>query len=408
MRNVVLEGDVLEQLRKIPEKSVQTCVTSPPYWGLRDYGHRRWFGGTLECEHGGTLECEHEPADSTGYLGHRGNKGQVPQTKWANQQDYPQHEKTGPITTCQKCGAWYGQIGLEETPEAYVSHIVEVFQEVKRVLRDDGTLWLNLGDSYCSTGPGTMGDPIHQRGIFAGVRDDTAQARAKFRPETPQGMKPKDLVGIPWMVAFALRSDGWYLRSDIIWHKGNVMPESVQDRPTKCHEYIFLLTKSAKYFYDIDAIREPHSSSGNVVPWQDREYDQTMLPEVDRQNPGAFGNVKGIPKGIAGFGEGGRNRRTVWSINPKPYKGAHFATFPEELPEVCIKAGSKPGAIILDPFAGSGTTLAVAKYLRRDYIGIELNPEYIRLIEERVRPAEETEQERQGFDLMSSTEMAHD
>ena len=418
MRNVVLEGDVLEQLASIPEKSIQCCVTSPPYWGLRDYGHRRWFGGTPDCDHGELHE--HEPH----------HPGQVEQTKWADAEGAGKGQ-TATTHTCQKCMAWYGQLGLEPTPEAYVAHMVEVFREVRRVLKDDGTLFLNLGDSYCSTGPGTMGDPIHRRGIFAGVKEDTAQTQAKFRPETPAGMKPKDLVGIPWMVAFALRTDGWYLRSDIIWHKPNVMPESVQDRPTKCHEYIFLLTKSAQYFYDSDAIREPAVTT---------HMPGSQIRETTHYGADNGGNA-GLNALLQRYKENGlpttRNKRTVWSINPKPYKGAHFATFPEELPEVCIKAGtSEKGAcpycgapwsrstvkkkewapscecppaepvpcIVLDPFAGSGTTLAVAKYLRRDYVGVELNPEYIRLIEERVRPAEELESERQGFDLMLELE----
>ncbi len=241
-------------------------------------------------------------------------------------------------------------------------------------------------------------------------------------------LKPKDLVGIPWRVAFALQADGWWLRSDIIWAKANVMPESVTDRPTTSHEHIFLLTRSPRYFYDQNAIREPHTSDAPVTPWQEKVYDQSILPETHRQTHGK----KGRPRGVAGFGEGGRNKRTVWHINPKPYPEAHFATFPEEIPETCIKAGtSEKGCcptclapwdrvedgwqptcqcpehepipcVVLDPFAGSGTTLATAKWLRRDYVGIELNPEYARLIEKRLQPALEQEDQREVLDYMAT------
>jgi DNA modification methylase len=284
---------VLEELSKLPSKSVQCCVTSPPYWGLRDYGVA-------------------------------------------------------------------GQLGLEETPELFVAKMSEIFAEVKRVLRDDGTLWLNLGDSYAGhNAPGFReGNEVKNKNGVGYV----------------EGLKPKDLVGIPWRVAFALQADGWYLRSDIIWHKPNPMPESVTDRPTKSHEYIFLLSKSERYYYDVDAIREPA---------QDRPQP---LPESKTIRPNDTGwHDNRYAPGPTGFGHGpnGRNKRTVWTITPQPYRGAHFATFPEKLVEPCILAGSKADDLVLDPFLGSGTTAKVALRLGRLAIGIELNPEYVELAKAR-------------------------
>ena len=352
MRNTVLIGDCLSHLKTLPDNSIQCCVTSPPYWGLRDY------------------QCS-------------------------------------------------GQIGLEPTPEKYVASLVTVFREVKRVLRYDATCWLNLGDSFLD----------------------------------------KNLLGIPWRVALALQADGWYLRSDIIWFKGNPMPEAVMDRPTKSHEYIFLLTKSEKYFYDQDATREPHKDDwhARASTWRDGKAKRQVLDSMYHTITEAARPFANPPN------PAGRNKRSVWSINTRPFSGAHFAVFPPEIPEICIKAGTSEkgccptcGApwkrdviclgdrkdngvssrivpenhagdtrtkdhtgkgdnqlatvpytnigwvptcmcpeqtpipcIVLDPFAGSGTTLMVAKQLGRDYIGIELNPEYAKIIAERVRPAQE-------------------
>lgn len=337
--NKIYQGDVLEILKTFPDESIHCCVTSPPYWGLRDYGVE-------------------------------------------------------------------GQIGLEKTPEEYVSKMVEVFREVKRVLRKDGTLWLNLGDSYAMKFGGG-------KGRKSGTTKAAVDEIEKPPREIPPGLKPKDLVGIPWMVAFALRADGWYLRQDIIWHKPNCMPESVKDRCTKAHEYIFLLSKNRKYYYDNEAIKEDAKT-------------------------------------------GKRNKRSVWTVTTKPFKGAHFAVFPEDLIEPCILAGTSPQAceicgapwervverkrfkrnelppsdpryrpnvyqgayngingkgdagytetktigwqptctcqnegkgrcIVLDPFMGSGTTAVVALKHNRNYIGIELNPEYIKIAEKRIR-----------------------
>lgn len=296
----ILQGDVRETLRALPEKTVQTCVTSPPYFGLRDYG-----------------------VD--------------------------------------------GQIGLEPTPAEYVEQMVAVFREVRRVLRDDGTLWLNVGDSYAANRayqvPSTKGGPKHSNSQSAGGRGSVV----------PDGLKPKDLIGIPWRVAFALQADGWYLRQDIIWHKPNPMPESVRDRCTKAHEYVFLLSKSERYYWDVEAMQEP------ADPKNHRDSRG-----IRRTAPGSTDH--------SGFKNGrhyeARNRRSVWTVATRPYKGAHFATFPPALIEPCILAGAPFGGLVLDPFTGSGTTAAVALQHGRRFIGCELNPDYIKLAEARIAAAE--------------------
>lgn len=294
----ILLGDCVESMRSLPSGFVHTCVTSPPYFGLRDYGHE-------------------------------------------------------------------GQIGLEETPDAYVARLVEVFREVRRVLRDDGTLWLNLGDSYAT---GTKADRQASTGKLANHR-----AQDVGRIGTPEGLKTKDLIGIPWRVAFALQADGWYLRSEIIWHKPNPMPESVTDRPTKAHEQIFLLSKSPRYYYDHEAVKEASV-----------EFAKTP----DRRR-GAPGVRKGVSDPfVQGVTCGGvtprRNRRSVWTVATRPYKGAHFAVFPPALVEPCILAGAPEWGIVLDPFGGSGTTGMVAHKHNRASILCELNPEYAALIPDRV------------------------
>jgi DNA modification methylase len=369
----LLQGDCLEQLKTLPGESIHCCVTSPPYWGLRDYG-----------------------VD--------------------------------------------GQMGLEPTPDEYVAKMVEVFREVKRVLRKDGTLWLNLGDSYTCGGRKTR-DPGQSK------KHPAFEDWGKGRPETPDGLKPKDLVGIPWRVAFALQADGWWLRSDIIWAKGNPMPEPVTDRPTKAHEYIFLLSKSERYYYDADAIKENSvdpQGSATRYKYAFSGRDGLIMPDGKPQQI--------APKGIREFSSK-RNKRTVWNINTKPFSEAHFAVFPPEIPEICIKAGTsekgccpKCGApwkrvielgdiqstggsvnnrrngntnfggsdmncgtftqrehitkgwkptcscgieetvpcTVLDPFAGAGTTLWVAEQLGVNSIGIELNPDYCDIIRRRM------------------------
>ena len=291
---MIIYGDCRGKLKELEGESVQMCVTSPPYWGLRDYGHN-------------------------------------------------------------------DQLGLEETPEKYTANMVEVFSQVKRVLKEEGTLWLNLGDSYSSGGRTTTSNQS-----LRGVTD-----YGVARPKPSKGIKPKDLIGIPWRVAFALQEDGWYLRQDIIWHKPNPMPESVTDRCTKSHEYIFLLSKSEKYFYDADAIKEPIKES--TV----ERYKTGWDGDRKRGYPGAsqnnFHKYMGSEKSQSVTD---RNKRSVWTVNTKPYSKAHFATFPEKLIEPCIQAGSRTGDVVLDPFFGSGTTGEVAERFGRDYIGIELNEEY--------------------------------
>jgi DNA modification methylase len=319
----IWHGDVVECLRQLPDGVAQTCVTSPPYWGLRDYGE----------------------AD---------------------------------------------QIGLEPTPDEYVARIVEVFREVRRVLRDDGTLWLNLGDSYAGSGPsGASYQSETTKRREAGGMDGSFRVSASLRdrgltyaekkPVAPPGLKPKDLVGIPWRVAFALQADGWYLRSDIIWAKPNTMPESVTDRPTKSHEYVFLLSKSARYYYDADAISE------NATHEKIGTHRGGSLARASERKLDATGKMSGWNhSGDAWVSNGKRNSRSVWRIATKPYAEAHFATFPIELPERCIKAGSREGDTVLDPFMGSGTTAWVARHLGRHAIGVELNADYITIARKRL------------------------
>lgn len=292
---LIFQGDAIAGLRQIPDGSVNTCVTSPPYFGLRDYGHD-------------------------------------------------------------------GQIGLEPTPDEFVAALVGVFREVRRVLRDDGTLWLNLGDSYSrGFGGGSPG---------AKSSTNTGSFKGRSTGKTPEGLSSKDLIGIPWRVAFALQADGWCLRQDIIWHKPNPMPESVKDRCTKAHEYVFLLSKSPKYYFDAEAIKEPIQS--------DRAPSR-------KAKAGGAGRKELRPNGTPYDGTGEtRNRRSVWTVATRPYKGAHFATFPPDLIEPCILAGAPPDGIVLDPFMGSGTTAEVASKLGRFAMGCELNPDYIELIRERL------------------------
>jgi len=300
IKNTILQGDALEQLKGIKSETVDCVITSPPYWGLRDYGVE-------------------------------------------------------------------GQLGLESTPEEYVSKMVEVFREVKRVLRDDGTLWLNLGDSYCGTGnKGEYKDPKY----LDGRNGQKVALNNKIK-----GLKSKDLVGIPWRVAFALQANGWYLRQDIIWHKPNPMPESVTDRCTKAHEYIFLLAKSKKYYFNNEAIKEPVADG--TKERYDYSFGQPKRANNKDRNDGDRDDW-GEPPAT-------RNKRSVWTITTKPFKEAHFAVFPEKLVEPMVKAGCPKGGLVLDPFIGSGTTAVVAKRLGRNYIGIELNPEYIKIAKKRLR-----------------------
>jgi DNA modification methylase len=294
----LLCGDAVEVLRALPEKYARCCVTSPPYWGLRNYNAE-------------------------------------------------------------------GQIGLEESPEEYVERLVSVFREVRRVLADDGTLWVNLGDTFAAN------RSYQVASTKGGAKHGEAQDRSGGM-RVPRGMKAKDLIGIPWLVAFALRADGWYLRSEIVWDKPNAMPSSVTDRPTRSHEQIFLLTKSPRYYYDHEAVKEEavcKHPSGNG------------FKRPQRVCVGGRGNEKQWEPTEK------RNRRSVWSVNTKPYKEAHFAVFPPDLIEPCILAGSSEGDVVLDPFSGSGTTGEVALKHGRFYVGIDLNPDYNTLAEKRLRSA---------------------
>jgi len=306
--NKIEFGDCRETMRQWAADGIkaQTCVTSPPYYGLRDYGHE-------------------------------------------------------------------GQIGLEETPDEYIKAMVEVFRCVWDVLEDDGTLWLNIGDSYYNYRPGKGQALVKQ--TVANSDQDLPQTCAR-RGNKLDGLKEKDLIGIPWMLAFALRADGWYLRQDIIWHKPNPMPESVQDRCTKAHEYIFLMSKSQKYYYDADAIKEQSTSKSEGIRFGGNKYGDDDDPKFATKS----GNVsKEYDKA---------NKRSVWTVTTKPYAGAHFAVFPSDLIEPCILAGAPVGGIVLDPFMGSGTTAQVAQNLGRQYIGCELNPDYCQL--QNIRTAQQS------------------
>jgi DNA modification methylase len=314
----ILTGDCRVTLATLDAGSVQTCVTSPPYFGLRDYGHD-------------------------------------------------------------------GQIGLEPTPDEFVAALVDVFRAVRRVLRDDGTVWLNLGDSYAHS-TGVM--PPHNGSVakLSGSGNPTVRkshiADGQTTVVRDHGCKPKDLLGIPWMVAFALRADGWYLRSDIIWAKPNPMPESVTDRPTKAHEYLFLLSKSPRYFYDADAIRE------EFAPYEAPDVEPSG-EVTERTALGPNLHQPALRRGRAAraaqmYRNEGRNKRSVWTVATQPYPGAHFATFPPKLIEPCILAGCPEGGTVLDPFAGAGTTGMVALRHGRSFVGCELSPEYVALARDRI------------------------
>ena len=329
-------------------------------YGLRDYGTAKWIGGDAECDH---LQI---------------NDTRDP--KYTKQTQNAGTSKLGYKDVCGKCGAIRqdDQIGLEPTPDEYVAKLVQVFREVKRVLKDDGVLWLNLGDSYVSN----PGDRSKVGGFQGKASADRIAAESSMSMNKHgKGCKPKDLIGIPWMVAFALRADGWYLRSDIIWSKPNPMPESVKDRPTKAHEYLFLLAKSQRYYYDAEAVAEPYAES-SFDRYNYAVADHNVSEE--QRNQGWVTTKNRAERKMVEMKAGGRNRRTVWTITTQPFKGAHFAVMPEKLVEPCVLAGSRPGDLILDPFAGSGTVGVVAQKLGRAFIGVELNPEYVKLAESRL------------------------
>lgn len=353
MRDVILQGNCIDTLKTIPADSVDCCITSPPYYGLRDYGTGEWIGGNPDCDHVANPSATKKQGNSE----FNENRPCREETKTAGYYK----------SICPKCGAIREdkQIGLEETPEEYINRLVQVFQEVKRVLKPEGTLWVNIGDSYNNAKVGNTEVNKHK----CVVTDS-------FRKKMWSGAKQKDLIGIPWLLAFALRNDGWYLRQDIIWHKPNPMPESVKDRCTKSHEYIFLLSKSPKYYFDFKAIQEPVSRKDTTgICFGGVKYSDNQDVKFE------------IYSGNDYINDGTRNRRDVWSVVPSHYKEAHFATFPEELVEPMILAGCPKGGIVLDPFMGSGTTGAVAVLNKRHYIGCELNPEYIELSNRRIADA---------------------
>jgi DNA modification methylase len=355
----ILTGDCRDILPTLPAQSVQCCVTSPPYWGLRDYGTAQWEGGEDRCDHRKVIDPVFAVSTST-LDGGKKTTG---------------HLQEGYKDECPRCGARRidSQLGLEATPEEYIANMVAVFREVWRVLRDDGTLWLNLGDSYCS-GTEARRAPTSTNGqhVPAGWSHRSQPHRVK-----PTGsIKTKDLMMMPARLAMALQADGWYLRSEIVWSKPNPMPESVRDRPTKAHEMIYLLAKQERYFYDAEAIRENATADNREFF---RGNDKYTSGNSFLNNSERSANGKGHVENPSNL----RNKRSVWTIATQPYAEAHFATFPEEIPKLCILAGSKPGDTILDPFAGSGTVGQVALELGRRAVLIELNPDYIVLAEDR-------------------------
>jgi DNA modification methylase len=352
---MIICGNALIELKKLPDESVHCCVTSPPYWGLRDYGTAKWEGGDPGCDHSPEKRGGRFSSPVSGKQARNAGSG------------------TASRRDCS-CGAIRSdsQLGLERTPEEYVAKMVDVFREVRRVLRADGTLWLNLGDTYHGGGGGNYGTGLS-------VASEHGQHLTNVRNRIGlSGLKPKDLVGIPWRVAFALQADGWYLRQDIIWAKPNPMPESVTDRCTRAHEYIFILSKSARYFYDSLAIREPAVNDGKIIscgPNSRADVDRDIRPNKKQDMIGK-GTYTGFNARWKDSPVDGRNKRSVWTVATKPFREAHFATFPPEIPETCIKAGCPRGGVVLDPFFGAGTTGLVAKELGRAFIGIELNPKY--------------------------------
>jgi DNA modification methylase len=314
-------GDALTILQALPAGIAQTCVTSPPYWGLRDYGTGHWTGGDEACDHQRQSETSRQ---SSTLVGSTDTQGGTIAYKDA----------------CHRCGAQRvdSQLGLEATPQQYVENMVRLFREVWRVLRDDGTLWLNLGDSYAGAPVGTFnGGGFKDKSAATGGRDLSGhETSGKFDKLAGSGLKPKDLVGIPWRVAFALQHDGWYLRSDIIWAKPNPMPESVTDRPTKAHEYLFLLAKQPKYFWDADASREPQESLDTAGGYK----GGVSRPEYEPIRPDGPLTRERIKMHNREWNPAGRNRRSVWTIPTQPFPEAHFATYPEELVRPCIQAGT--------------------------------------------------------------------
>lgn len=386
--NTIINGDCLEVLKSLPENSIDCCVTSPPYYALRDYGTGHWEGGDPQCPHYRTSKASDKTAT--------GHKRMQESGKPVGDAIYKD--------ICPLCGAKRvdKQLGLEETPEKYIEKMTEVFMEVYRVLKPEGTLWLNIGDSYW--GGGWRNSALNEHsGDLQKAHKGTHCGETMPSCKGFNGVyKPKDLIGIPWMLAFSLRNAGWYLRQDIIWHKPNPMPESVTDRCTKSHEYVFLFSKSQKYYFDHEAIQEPAVTQGDVgnikfggnkyggnndthyATYSGKEWTpKTKNCQYDGQTPNTM-HIK-REMGMKDDAYTVRNKRDVWSINVASCKEAHFATYPIELVKPCILAGCPLDGVVLDPFMGSGTTALVAKANDRNYIGIELNKEYIEIANKRMQ-----------------------
>lgn len=347
----ILQGNVFDKVKELKDNSIDCVVTSPPYWGLRDYGTGTWIGGDKNCSH--FRESHQSERTSTGQKKSVLHGG-IADSIYKN--------------ICKRCGAKRKdeQLGLEETYQEHIKNIVNLFKEIKPKLKDSATIWLNYGDSYATTANGRKAKDVKN--------DDRAFVDKPF--STIQGsIKPKDLVMIPNRIAIALQDDGWWIRSEIIWHKPNPMPESIKDRPTSSHEKIWLITKSKNYYYDHESIKEPVKNSSKIRLNQNIENQKgsTRANGCMKSN----GNMKAV-------GYEKRNKRNVWTVSTKPCKEAHFATFPKDLIEPCIKAGCPEGGIVLDPFGGSGTTGIVAALNNRKSILIELNKNYIEIANKRI------------------------
>ena len=348
----VFNGNCLDILTELPAESVQACVTSPPYWGLRRYDGQQDYiwGNHSGCEHEWTDKSYVRNDDQTAGVKQKTNAGRV-------DRDVPiQHHQ------CLKCQAWKGAYGLEPAPEMYIEHTVEILRAIKRVLKKDGIVWWNIGDSYAGSGKAGNNPEYYGKHKEFGKPSSHVE-RFGLSGIVPRGLKPKDLCLIPFRVAIAAQQDGWYVRSVIIWSKPNPMPESVKDRPTESHEFILMLTKSHKYYFDMEAVREP------ARDWGDRDRAKYRMGTDD-----PLLKHHGLVKGD--FASIGRNIRSVWEITTHRYSGAHFATFPEEIPKRCILASTKPSDVVLDPFGGSGTTGKVAKQLGRKAILIDTSAKY--------------------------------
>lgn len=410
-------GHALDILQSLPESSIQTCITSPPYWGLRNYSlcpcrgmqDCEYCGGTgqiggMDFVYDGNPGCRHEWVEYS-----RSGMSGGPSDKQVSNSG-PRHAPSA----CSACSAWKGMLGLETRPDLYVQHLVEILGEVRRVLRDDGTLWIVIGDSYSGSGKGgnpdagkqTTNAGSQQIGVLYGKTSDAQHVAAVTNVSrqccAESGIRPKNLIGIPWRLAFALQDAGWYLRSDIIWSKPNCFPESVKDRCTRSHEYVFMLAKSERYKYYADRVLEEFATAKSEnYPGRARSDSRGQQPSKS-QVPGAQ------PQRDASGGypvkRSGRNKRSVWEVSPEmfdstvwrvniaPFKGAHFATFPPDLILPMILAASDTGDAVLDPFSGSGTTGLVAMQNSREYIGIDANPLYNEIAQRRLTAA--------GFDAV--------